>query len=60
MHDRNFMAADRQICLLLDALHEAYEMHCAIFCRRSLLLKVGTTPMPCSSELASTLLVIGL
>ncbi len=32
MHDRNFMAADRQIRLLLNALHEAYEMHSAALC----------------------------
>ncbi len=32
MHDRNFMAADRQIHLLLDALHEAYEMCSAALC----------------------------
>ncbi len=32
MHDHNFTAADRQICLLLDALHEAYEMCSADLC----------------------------
>ncbi|KAK0234974.1 hypothetical protein EDD85DRAFT_954483 [Armillaria nabsnona] len=32
MHDCNFTAADCQICLLLDTLHEAYEMHTAALC----------------------------
>ncbi len=32
MHDRNFTAADHQICLLLDTLHEAYEMCSATLC----------------------------
>ncbi len=32
MHDRNFLAADRQICHLLNALHEAYQLHTAALC----------------------------
>ncbi len=32
MHDRNFTAADCQICHLLNALHEAYKMHTAVLC----------------------------
>ncbi len=32
MHDCNFMAADCQICLLLDTLHEVYEMRSAALC----------------------------
>ncbi|PBK68524.1 hypothetical protein ARMSODRAFT_975924 [Armillaria solidipes] len=32
MHDRNFLAADRQIRHLLDALHEAYQIRTAALC----------------------------
>ncbi len=32
MHDRNFTAANHQIHHLLNALHEAYEMHTAALC----------------------------
>ncbi len=32
MHDRNFLAADHQICHLVNALHEAYQLHTAALC----------------------------
>ncbi len=32
MHDCNFLAADRQICHLLNALHEAYQLRTAALC----------------------------